>query len=160
MRYREWILKDLERNRRKVPEKRQPLDWAQIKEDFEQMQMVSNNMRRSVTTTADGVLDYKFISSATSEIKKRASRLKSNLSLPLDEQLQPSKIDGLQMRTLLSALDGLIIRFVKNPIFKTAGVVDAEQSVKARRDLERIIEISDKIRKDAEESKKNNKNAL
>lgn len=52
---------------------------------------------------------------------------------------------------MLSALGGLIIRFVKNPVFKDAGVVDAKDSAQAGRDLQRIIEFSDRIRRSSSE---------
>ena len=43
-------------------------------------------------------------------------------------------------------LGRLIFRFIDNPFFKEVSVVDQE-AVKARRDLEGIIQLSDQIKK-------------
>jgi len=54
------------------------------------------------------------------------------------------------MKASLLSLDGSIMSFIKNPIFKNSGVVDVEQAGKASRDLETIIELSNLINKDAQ----------
>lgn len=150
MRYREWELKDFEKNGKKpLTKEDQQLAWIQIREDFRQIQVSHNNLLRTVA--ANSVLDHKVISSAAAEINKRARRLKSNLSFPEAEPRQTTWHEGLQMRTMLSALGGLIIRFVKNPVFEDTGVVDAKDSAQAGRDLQRIIQFSDRIRRSSEE---------
>ena len=54
------------------------------------------------------------------------------------------------MKAALLSLDGSIMRFINNPIFKNPGVVEVEQAARARRDLDTIIEFSQLIKKDAE----------
>ena len=51
---------------------------------------------------------------------------------------------------MLSALDGLALKFVRNPIFKDTEVVGANEAVKAVVDLERIIEVSAAAKKSAD----------
>lgn len=53
----------------------------------------------------------------------------------------------LQVRTLVSALDGVVRRFVKNPVFDEAAVLDVPSAVRARRDLERIVELSRELKR-------------
>lgn len=160
MRYSEWTLKDLERNGKKpVTKEGSELAWVQIREDFKQIQVVHNNMLRLIAENS--ALDHKVISAAAAEVNKRAGRLKSNLSFPLPEPRQTPPYDELRTRTMLSALGGLIIRFVRNPVFKDTEVINAEHSAQAGRDLERIVEFSDELkRRSAEELKRINKKAF
>jgi hypothetical protein len=92
----------------------------------------------------------------TTEIRKRAGRLKSNLRLPDPEPLakaQPysNANDDGQLRKMLLALDNLIMSFVKNPLFQSPDVVNVKHAAKAHRDLLDIIELSRSIGKDAEQ---------
>ncbi len=70
-----------------------------------------------------------------------------------DRMYRLSDVSGLTPS--LTALDQLILSFVHNPVFKDAGVVDTKLGGKARRDLDIIIEVSDKVRKIAERMRKN-----
>ena len=54
------------------------------------------------------------------------------------------------MKSALLALDGSIMSFVNNSIFKNPEVVDVKEAAKAKRDLEIIIERSQLIKKDAD----------
>ena len=143
-------------SKRPVREARLDLNYIQIKQDFEQIQIVHNNMMQR--TFSNNMLDYKHISEASANIRKRAARLKSNLSLADSEKDekndQPpkgwSELDHGQVKPALLALDDLIMGFVNNPIFQKPEVVDVQQSSKARRDLEAIINLSAKIKKSAD----------
>ena len=144
----------LERESRQPGTKESPrLANMQLKNDFEQLQTVNNQMMAMVF--ANNVLDYKRVSEAITEIRKRAARLKSNLPLPSAEkdgqEEQPLKgLDELnqgEVKPALLSLDDLIQRFVTNPVFQQSQVVDIQQSSKARRDLEAILKLSEKIRK-------------
>ena len=154
---RERQLRTLEMGSKRTEEREVRLALSQINEDFERIQIINGELKRATPSAAP--LDYRFISEATAEIKKRAARLKSNLVLPESERDEkrlkgPAASDDGQLRSSLSVLNGLIRSFVMNPVFKSAGVVDAQLSAKARRDLEDIIELSDKIRKSSEKSSK------
>ena len=154
LRDRELALRNLERDRnRTTTDQRLRLPYEQMNEDFKRIQIVNNEMMSAAHGSA--ALDYRSVSEATGEIKRRASRLKSNLVLPdvdKDEKRQKGRdaTGAAQLKSALAALDNLIMRFVTNPVFKKAGVVDGQLSTKARRDLEDIIELSDRIKKNAE----------
>ncbi len=159
MRDRELALRNLERDRNRVTTDQQlRLPYEQINEDFKRIQIVNNELMSAAYGSA--ALDFRNVSEATAEIKRRASRLKTNLVLPdidKDEKRQKSQdaTEAAQLKSALSALDKLIMSFVTNPVFKSTGVVDSQLSVKARRDLEDIIELSDRIKKNAEKLSKN-----
>ena len=147
----------LERESRQPGTKESPrLANMQLKNDFEQLQTVNNQMMAMVF--ANNVLDYKRVSEAITEIRKRAARLKSNLPLPSAEkdgqEEQPLKglneLNQGEVKPALLSLDDLIQRFVTNPVFQQSQVVDIQQSSKARRDLEAILKLSEKIRKSAD----------
>ena len=126
---------------------------AQVKEDFQRIQVVRNVIVR--VTSANNALDYKFISEATGEIRKRSRRLKNNLVLADAEgdeksQKNEGELDREQMKDALLMLCNRIESFVKSSIFETPGVLDVEASVKANRDLEHMIELSSNIRKSAQ----------
>lgn len=129
---------------------------AQIKEDYERIQALNNEMRRAARVA--GVLDYKRISSVSAEVKKRATRLEENLLFPEPEEEAKKQKDGAgfdteQMKASLSSLDELIVSFVTNPVFQS-NALDAQQATKAGRDLREIIELSAEIRKAAEQLNK------
>lgn len=150
-------ISSLEReSRQPSEEKGARLASAQLKDDFEQLQTVNNRMM--VMVFANNVIDYKAIAEAITEIRKRAARLKSNLPLPVTEKSAPEdqslkswdEMGQAEVKPALKALDDLIQRFVTNPVFQQPQVVDIPQSSKAKRDLEAIIKLSEKIRKSAD----------
>lgn len=158
LRDREMMLRLVEREGRRRPSEDQPrLALVQIKNDFMQMQTLNRDLAMAVTSNVP--LDFKFVSKSTSEIKKRASRLKANMMLPeIEKGPKPEKTDlepsSDQVKRSLLALDHKIYGFVSNPIFQQANVVDAKLSDKARRDLEEIIVLSERIKKCSEKINK------
>ena len=58
------------------------------------------------------------------------------------------------LKSALSALDKLVLDFVNNPIFEQAKAVNVQMAARARRALEDIIELSNRIRKSSELLKK------
>lgn len=130
---------------------------AQLMQDFERIQVARNKIVRAAAN--DKAFDYKFISEVTDEIKKRASRLESNLALPEPEENEASRknqveLNETQIRTSLLTLCNRIESFVKSPLFETPGVIDVHHSTKASSDLKSILELSGSIRKSAERLKK------
>jgi hypothetical protein len=129
----------------------------QIGEDFRQMQIVNNElMRATFSGGATRGLDYDRISKASTEINRRASRLRTNLRLPApaheaDQEIAEREIAGeKEMRSSLLSLDKLIMGFVNNPAFRKQDVLDAQHSARASRDLSVIIKLSQKIKQRAE----------
>lgn len=148
MRYREWVLKELERRgkKKKTPEQER-LAWERVREDFRGLQVENNALLDSSAVTP---FDNARAQKAAAEIGRRAARLNSELALPeADDEGQAERAQSpsaeLQIRTLISALDGVVKRFIKNSIFDETAVLDVQAAVSAKRDLERIIELSRKL---------------
>lgn len=125
---------------------------AQMNEDFERIQSLDKDILSAVSTDTP---DYKRISDGLTDIRKRAIRLRNNMVLPptaKDEKSQKTidEADTSQLRPALITLNGLITGFVTNPLFQKNANVDYRQVAKARRDLDGIIDFSEKIRKSAE----------
>jgi hypothetical protein len=143
---------DKAKNRKPLP--RQAL--AQLQDDFVHLQIANKSMLRAVLI--DHTLDPKFIGKSASEIKKRAERLNTNLALPDTEGIverSESEINAEQLKPSVEKLGRLIFSFVDNPFFKEASVVDTQQTAKARRDLEEIIQLSERIKKSSDRLRKN-----
>ena len=145
----------IEEELRRPAERREPqLALVQIKEDYVRIQEVNRDMVQAAS--AGGVLDLKFVAKSASEIRKRAERLKSNLALPEPEKTTEhakeaaAEAGPAQLKASLLTLGRLVAVFVRNPIFREVNVVDAQQSVKASRDLEQIIELSGRLKKHSE----------
>jgi hypothetical protein len=125
----------------------------QIEQDFNRILILHNKIARAIST--DQRLDNGFISDATDEIRKRAIRLQTTLALrepePAQENLQKrSELNETQIRAALLTLCKQIRNFVTNPVIETPGTINIDELVRARRDLEKIIALSDQIKKDAE----------
>jgi hypothetical protein len=127
---------------------------AEVNEDFGRLRAINDEFKSANSSGA--TLNYKSISDSSVEIKKRATRLKTNLSgLPKpdkDEKRQKESVpaDGAQMKSLLSSLNDLMTSFLTNPVFSDMGTLDNQLAAKARRDLESLIDLSDIVRRGAE----------
>lgn len=148
-----WELKLLEQRRAAPRQRDYDLTYSQIREDYRQLQLVNNELARAQTS---GKLDAKGVDKSVAEIRRRAARLKENMSLPEPEQAaRPARTAAATERVdhLLITLDNLVMAFVTNPIFEQGKVVDVKLSQKARADLEAIIEVSDRIARAGDKSK-------
>ena len=130
---------------------------AQVKQDFERIQVARNQIVRAAASGKE--LDYRFVSEVAGEIKKRASRLEDNLALPEPEAGEKSRsnlveLNETQIREALSTLCHRIESFVKSPLFENPGVLHLQHSIKATNDLASILELSGGIRKSAERLRK------
>lgn len=148
---REWQLRNFgtEPN---APKDRRQVEalMAQTEEDFNRILTLHNEIARALTSKND--LDYHFISEATAEIKKRASRVQSSLALrpspeeTLELEKSPAPKD-LPLKEELVKLCHQIRSFVTNPSIENPNTINAEQMAKARKDLESVIQISGRINK-------------
>jgi len=132
----------------------------QTKVDFERIQVLDRNLM--LVVLANNGFDYKNLTDSTSEIRKRAKRLKDNMKLPppIEGQadlLKPNEIGQPQMKTALLQLNDRIVSFVTNPLFQAANWIDVQLGAKASRDLDAIIELSGDIKKSAERLSKPSK---
>jgi hypothetical protein len=124
---------------------------AQTEEDFNRILSLHNEIARALASK--NALDYQFVSDATAEIKKRASRVQSSLKLAPEESYKaekPEEINDPQMQDALIKLCKQIRSFVTNPSIENPNTVDAEQLTRARHDLESLIQLSGQIKKDAD----------
>jgi len=123
---------------------------SEINEDFGRLRAINEGFHQK---DAPAALDYKTISLNTAEVKKRASRLKTNLSgLPKpekEEKRQKAEVpaDDAQMKALLSSFGELLNAFLGNPVFSDMGTLDTQLAFKARRDLDALIDMCDVVRK-------------
>lgn len=158
---REWQLRNFgtEPN---VPRDRRQLDalMAQTEEDFNRILTLHNEIARMLA--ASKPIEYTFISDATSEIKKRASRIQSTLALhqlpsetPVAEKT--AELNDSQMQKELVRMCNEIRNFVTNPVIAKPNTVDAQQLTIARRDLESLIQLSGHLQKQATKMHKQHK---
>lgn len=127
----------------------------QTEEDFTRILTIHNEIARALTSKND--LNYQFVSEATAEIKKRASRVQSTLALGLSPEDAPvAEKSEPEMKDSLIKLCKEIRSFVTNPIIENPNTVNAEELTRARRDLESLIQLSGLIKKDADKLSRKN----
>ena len=152
---REWQLRNFGKEPNGPKDQRQVKAlMAQTEEDFNRILFLHNEIARALTST--NALDYHFVSEATAEIRKRASRVQSSLALrlkpeeALDLEKAPPPPADLPMKDELVKLCHQIRNFVTNPSIENPATINAEQMTKARKDLETLIQMSGRIKKEAD----------
>ena len=134
------------------PRRKQAL-IAQIKEDFNSIQVLNNEMIRTAFATEG--LDYDGLSEKAAEMKKRANRLRESIKFSEGdgeerEHRSQETFDDIRLKTSVLVLRNLVRSFVTNPLFQqNAGALDVQLSARASRDLRGIADLSDAIRKNA-----------
>ena len=123
---------------------------AQTEEDFNRILTLHNEIARALASKNE--LNYQFVSDATAEIKKRASRVQHSLALGLSaEELEKREIPKDEpIKDSLIRLCNQIRSFVTNPSIENPNTINAEQMTKARHDLDSLIQLSGRIKKDAD----------
>jgi len=123
---------------------------AQLSEDFEKLHSI--NVEKIATQASAASLDYKTLCDATADLKTRASRIKYNVPL-LQVVDKGEKIrydedpDPDHLASKLPELSRLINSFLGSPVFRLSSPNDAALRLKASRDLDGIIKLSDTINK-------------
>lgn len=126
---------------------------AQTDEDFKRILTLHNEIARAISSK--NALDYRFVSEATAEIKKRASRVQSTLVLGLKSEDEPVKVTmEPEFKDSLIKLCKEIRAFITNPMIENPNTVDAQSLFRAKRDLESFIQLSGLIKKDADKLNK------
>lgn len=155
---REWQLRNFGKEIDKPKDRRQvEALMAQTEEDFNRILTLHNEIARALTS--NNALNYGFVSDATSEIHKRASRVQSDLNLGLSEEdaagaAKPEPFEDTEMKDALIKLCKQIRSFVTNPVIENPNTINVEQALQARRDLDSVIQLSAQIKKDAEKRSK------
>lgn len=124
----------------------------QINEDFKDLQGLNNKMMAQAWSTPE--LDYRYISDMVSQIRGKATRLKTNLALPEakdDEKKQTEDTfsNAEKFRAALLQLDRHIMSFATNPLFQKPDVIEVDLANRASRDLAVVVELSGKLKKTA-----------
>jgi hypothetical protein len=138
--------------------KRDPQEiMAEVNDDLKQLNALNGNISTHAAATAQP-LNYQSILADVTEIKKRSTRLRTDLALPQagkDEKRDNYKdAEKGELQPALAGLNQLLDSFLHNPIFGDTGAVDKQLAAKARRDLEDIVVLSEKVRKNAEKRSK------
>jgi hypothetical protein len=126
---------------------RRKLD-AQLSEDFEKLHSI-NVEKIAVQSTAPS-FDYKTLCDATNDLKTRATRIKYNVTLlqVVDKAEKPHYEENAdQLPTMLPELSRLINSFLGSPVFRLNSPNDVALRLKASRDLDGIIRLSETINK-------------
>jgi hypothetical protein len=126
---------------------------AEVNEDFERLRAINEEIKTAAAPTTP--FNFKSLSDNALEIKKRGIRLRSNLAaLPKaekdDRAKEPVPTDDAQMKSLLGSLNASLSGFLSNPVFSDMGTLDNQLALKARRDLEYVIGLSDVLKNGAE----------
>jgi hypothetical protein len=133
---------------------------AQVQQDFERILTLHNQIVHVVTTNDTLAVD--FVSDATAEIRKRATHLLTTLAFEKPDASEQNRdkrkqFKDSEMKDALVTLCQHIESFITNPVIKTPGTIDAQQSARARRDLQDVIELGDSISKSAKRLKERSK---
>ena len=128
---------------------------AQLIEDFEKLHAI--NVEKIAVQSSGPSLDYKTLCDATADLKNRANRIKYNVPLlqVVDKGEKTHYDDSPEhLPLMLPELGRLIDRFLGSPVFRLSSTNDAELRLKASRDLNNIIKLSETINKIAKRATK------
>lgn len=131
---------------------------AEVNKDLERLRAINDEFKR-VNSSSES-LNYKSLAENSVELKKRGNRLRANLAglpKPAKEEKRPKQdipSDEPQIRALLSTVNKVMTSFLANPVFSDMGALDNELALKARIDLDYLIELSDVIKKGSEKLRK------
>lgn len=128
---------------------------AQLREDFEKLHSI--NLEKIVTQSSAAALDLKTLSDATADLKTRANRIKYNVViLQVADKGDKARYDDDpdHLGAMLAELSRLIYSFLGSPVFRLSSPNDAALRVKASRDLDGVIKLSDTINKIAKRATK------
>lgn len=128
---------------------------AQLSEDFEKLHSI--NVEKIASQSSAPSLDYKTLSDATADLKNRATRIKYNVPvLQVVDRGEKIRYDENpdHLASMLPELSRLIDSFLGSPAFRLNSPNDAALRLKASRDLDGIIKLSETINKIAKRSTK------
>lgn len=123
-----------------------------IDEDFGYLQSAVDYL--SHAASRDGALDLRSIGKTASEVRKRAGRLRDSLALPHSQegarqQVESVVVDEGQLREALRELSELLADAMRSPALR-GYLLDPAMSAETWRDLNEIVELSDRIKTGSE----------
>ena len=128
---------------------------AQLSEDFEKLHSI--NVEKIAAQSSATSLDYKTLFDATADLKNRATRIKYNVRLlQVVDKGEKVRYDENpdRLASMLPELSRLIDGFLGSPVFRLNSPNDSALRLKASRDLDGIIKLSETINKIAKRSTK------
>ncbi len=128
--------------------------FPQIKEDFESVQIAEAAIIKAYTTGK--TIDYNMIRTSAENINKKAKRLDENIFATKLEKKDDKKEKEQKPKTikeLIVDLDSSIGSFVSSKIFGNVNDVDTDVAVKTRTDLVKILDLSERLSKEADKMK-------
>jgi hypothetical protein len=130
--------------------------FAQIKEDYEAIQILEAAIIKAYTTGK--TIDYATIETSADGIGKKALRLDENLFAAtkkdrLEVKPDEKKEKPLTVRDLIIGLDNAVGNFVSSPIFGKIKVVEPDVAIKTRDDLFNVLRLSEKLAAEARKLK-------
>ena len=138
---------------KKEPTKEEIIKFAEIKEDFENIQKLQNQIVKSYTTGKK--INYGKIVTSAAELSKKALRLDANLFRAESDNRNKTKskdeVGTKSVRNLIIELDEAIGNFVSSPIFTNNKLIDSKLSEKTQLDLQKIIKLSETLSKEAKQ---------
>ena len=138
-------------------------NFLEIKEDFEKIQVLENNIVKTYTTGKQ--IQFAKIAAYSSELNQSAERLKKNLfsspnqdlrALPEESRKDEKKLPN-GLKNLIVELDSKIGAFVGSPIFAADKKAKPEEKDKARSDLEQVIRLSIALKQESEKQTQSKK---
>ncbi len=141
---------ELERIKRETYKRPVSEDFApnfpKIKEDFEKIQKINSEILR--INDLNSPANYADVLKSVSEINHRAVRLRSNLFTDdtKSKNKRQNNDERQDIKILLAVLDKSINSFVHSSIFQNTNLVNSEDSLKAQKDLETVINVSNTIK--------------
>jgi hypothetical protein len=140
------------KNDAKAASERRRSLFPQINEDFQQLQVIHNEIVRMLQP--DKSLNYDRLADLTGDMKKRSARLRENLALPVPDKTQaepahPETIDEAHIKKTIADLHDVVVSFVANPIFRNIAVVEPKTIDAATKDLNNLMDLSDELKREA-----------
>src|ERR1700720_3827508 len=110
---REALLRDSKSIDKSIDPKKLQALTAQIKQDFERLWILNDELMAGASTTKTGP-GYQYVLVRVTEVKSRAVRLQETLSLPkseVDEKIEKNQAarDREELKAMLSVLNGRIV---------------------------------------------------
>ena len=126
---------------------------ALLMEDLQKLYSI--NVETIAAQSSAASLDHKTVYDATADLKNRATRIKYNVPLlqivDKGEKMRYEEYPDC-LAPMLTELNRLINSFMGSPVFRLSSPNDAELRLKASRELDGIIKLSETINKIAKRS--------
>lgn len=151
----ERIKRESAKPRPRESDKKQEIKFAEIKEDFENIQKLQDGIVKSYSTEKE--INYSKISELATNIRSKALRLNANLFGTNSDQANVSensnRVEKDSVRNLIIELDNTIGLFIGSPIFQNTKVVDQKASETAQSNLKKILNLSEALSREADKMK-------